>query len=121
MTDRYGNWLHIIVTNKAIGNALAAQVSTEPGDAQAFDNAPAVYPAGTTFQTESVGPLTRAVASNPPAGYYLGVCCTDGVRAACEALIAQGLPPGVIAQVGDRATLEPQWRAFIEAQGYVLP
>jgi len=49
------------------------------------------------------------------------VCCTDGVRAACEALIAQGLPPGVIAQVGDRSTLEPQWREFIESNGYVLP
>lgn len=118
---RYGNWLHIIVTDKAVGNALGAQVSTEPGDAQAFDNAPAVYPAGTTFQSVQEGPLTIVVASNPPAAYYLGVCCTDAVRAACEAMIAGGLPPGVIAQVGDRAALEPNWRAFLEAQGYVLP
>lgn len=118
---RYGNWLHILVTDKAVGNALGAQVSTEPEDAQAFDNAVPVYAAGTTFSTEPLGPLTRVVASNPPAAYYLGVCCTDAVRAACEALIAGGLPQGVAAQVGDRATLEPNWRAFIEAQGYVLP
>lgn len=121
MTQRYGNWLNILVPTKAIGNALGAQVSTEPGDAQAFDSAPAVYPAGTTFQTESVGPLTRVVASNPPAGYYLGVCCTDSVRALCEQLIAAGLPAGVVAQVGDRAELEPAYREFISAAGYSLP
>lgn len=118
---RYGNWLHIIVTNKAVGNALSAQVSTEPGDAQAFDNAVPVYATGTTFTTEPFGPINRVVASNPPAAYYLGVCCTDAVRAACEALIAGGLPQGVVARVGDRDALETQGRAFIEAQGYVLP
>lgn len=118
---RYGNWLHVIAPSKAIGNSLGAQVSTEPGDARAFDNATAVYPIGTTFQVSGAGPLTTVTASNTPAGYYVGVACTDAVRSRCLALINAGLPAGVIAQVGDRATLEPQWREFVEAQGYVLP
>jgi len=101
-------------------NVLVGQFSDNPADVAAFDYSTRLYPPGTTFGPPA-GPLQPRESSNPPAGYYLGVCCTDAVRAACEALIAQGLPPGVIAQVGDRETIEPQWRAFIEAQGYVLP
>lgn len=119
--NRYGNWLNVITPTRAIGNALGAQVSTEPGDARAFDYARELFAPGTTFQVVGDGPLRQVIPSAPAVAFYVGVSCTDEVRAACEALIAQGLPPGVIAQVGDRAALEPQWREFIEAQGYVVP
>jgi len=117
----YCNWLHCISPSREIGNALGAQVSTEPGDARAFDYARELFAPGTTFQVSGEGPARIVTPSAPPIAYYVGTSCTAGVRASCEALIAQGLPPGVIAQVGDRETLEPQWREFIAGNGYVMP
>lgn len=118
---KYGNWLNCISPSRAIGNALGGQVSTEPGDARAFDYARELFAPGTTFQVVGEGPTRQVVPSAPAVAFYVGVSCTDEVRAACEAMISGGLPPGVIAQVGDRSTLEPQWRTFIESNGYVLP
>ena len=117
---RYGDWINILVPSRAAGNALAGQVSSEPGDAHAFDYAVECFAPGTTFTDVQDGPITRKVPSAPAVAFAMGVCCTAGVRASVEALIATGLPDGVMVEVGDRATVEPHFAQFVADSGYVM-
>lgn len=109
-------WIDAIATSKQLGNAVAAQISDEPGDAHSFDHATEVYPLGTTFVFSD----RSVTASAPVAGYYVGVPCKQDTADAAGALIESGLPDGVIASVGDRAENEPQFRAWLTSNGYTI-
>lgn len=134
----YDYYILAVATNKQVGNSVAALVAAEPGDLTAFNNAPACYPAGTTFSNQQDGPVTIKVSSQPAAAWYVGVAVKksaydlaaefagDGPYPALNAL---GMTDAQVAAAkahvtvftGPRSTTEPQWRAHIESLGYVLP
>jgi len=116
---RYTHNGFALATTKQAGNVLASALAVEPDDHTAFDRGLPVYAPGTTFTDGMDGPLRIKVPSNPPAAWFLSVDMTAEKAAAAEALIANGLPPGVTAQVVPRESAD--WRAFIEAAGYVMP
>lgn len=113
-------WLSIIAPSIAAGNALAGQFSDNPADVAAFDYSTKLYPPGTTFGAPA-GPLQPREASNPPSAYYLGVAISDAKYAQAQAMLAAVLAQGFKIDLGPRAATEPNWRAFLEAQGYTLP
>jgi len=134
----YAYYILAVATNKAVGNSVAALVAAEPGDLTAFDNAPACYPAGTTFSDQQDGPVTIKVPSQPAAAWYVGVACkVNAYEVAAEfsgdgpypLLNARGMTDAQIAAAkahvtvfaGPRSTTEPNWRAYIESLGYTLP
>lgn len=134
----YDNYILAVATNKQVGNSVAALVAAEPGDLTAFNNAPACYPAGTTFSNQQDGPITVKVPSQPAAAWYVGVAAKQAAYdLAAEfagagpypLLNALGLTDELISEkkqavtvfAGPRATTEPNWRAHIESLGYTLP
>ena len=112
-------WLSIIAPSIAAGNALAGQFSDNPADVAAFDYSTKLYPPGTTFGAPV--PLQPRQSSNPPSAYYLGVAISDEKYAQALAMRAAVEAQGFKIDLGERTAVEPNWRAFIEAQGYVLP
>lgn len=135
--SEYIYWIHAVATDKQSGNAVASLVAAEPGDATSFNNATAVFPAGTVF-TPSQSGIGAPTASNPPAAWYVGVACKQSAyEVAAEfagngpypLLNARGMTDAQIAAAkahvtvfaGPRSTTEPNWRAYIESLGYTLP
>ena len=134
----YGKWCNCIAKNKTRGNQLGGIISTEPGDATAFDRSLPLYAAGTTFQKVGSVPLESWQASGPVVAWFLASPMTDPVAALAAEFLSEGPYPNlnargvgnatiaifqedIIAEVGDRQTIEPHWKQFILDAGYTFP
>lgn len=131
-------WISAVAADIAAGNALAALIGAEPGDATAFDRGTPCYPSGTMFSLVGTPPLEHHEADNPAAAYYVGVAAKQSAyEIAAEyasngpypLLNALGVNDALVAwfkqrvnvQAGSRETTEQNWRSFIESLGYTLP
>lgn len=139
----YEYYLHVIATDGAAGNQLAALVGPEPGDATAFDRGVPLYAPGTTFE-HSDNPLESAIARDAlgnnvvPAARYVGVSCVQAIHGLASEFAGSGPYPQlndmglseehiaalrqfVTVLTGTRETTEPQWQQFISDQGWITP
>lgn len=120
-----------IATDVDKGNMLSARMGVEPGDETAFTRGLPVYPAGTTFQRNGL----EVIPSAQPVGRFIRVLLMQrghdlahefvsagpytelGITQEQAAYIKSGVPH---ISIGGRELFD-QWRAFIEAAGYVMP
>lgn len=122
-------WMAVLAPSVAAGNALAADFSDNPADAQAFVTSTKLYPAGTTFsapvqltpETDPAELLRPRTASNPPAAYYVGVQISQEKYEQATAMLPAVLQAGFKVELSPFDGTEPNWREFIESHGYVVP
>lgn len=135
--SEYVYWISAVATDVAAGNALAALIGAEPGDASAFDRGAPCYPTGTTFTTEGVPPFEYRSPGAPAAAWYVGVAAKKAAYDVAAEYVGAGPYPllnamgvndaqvawfkqRVHVQAGGRGATEQNWHAFIESLGYVI-
>ena len=131
-------WISAVATDVAAGNALAALIGAESGDATAFDRGTPCYPIGTLFSLVGDPPLEHHEADNQAAAYYVGVAAEKSAYDVASEYVGAGPYPllnamgvndaqvawfkqRVHVQAGSRETTEPNWRNFIDYLGYTIP
>lgn len=138
IASEYTKYLLVAVTDRAIGDQVAAIVGNEPGDAHTFDRAIPAYPVGTTFTPMQDGPITLQQASNPPARWVTGVAVKQDAHDVAAEFAAGGYPatlvsagltheqidalirPAVHVVAGERTALEGTIQSFVNSLELVL-